>query len=177
MARWIPTSVIAKTECIGRRIFTRGQLHGAADQKPLPPLKIELSHFMEKRYSGDVSMDRLGRTGIEKQVIGFLDPKACQAGSRMNPVAHFQGWVYITSRQFNSSTSGLPLVLVSSPAASAEDESVIDNPYHAHVERPSGLPPGHEAHIVALQLKHIFESNLNYQACLDRPVCKPGESA
>jgi len=170
MARWIPPDSIANTECIGRRIFKRGQLHGAADQKPLPPLKIELIHFIERRHPGDVSMDRLGRTGIERQVIGFLEPNARQAGCRMNPVANFQGWVYITARQFNSSTSGLPLVLVSSPVASAEDESVIDNPYHAHVERPPGLPPGHEAHYLALQLKHIFESNLGFHACLNCPV-------
>ena len=176
MARWTPASEIAKSECIGRRLFARGQLHGAADQKPLPPAKIELSHFMEKRHPGDVSMDRLGRTGIERQVIGFLDPKARQAGCRMNPVADFGGWVFITARQLNSSTSGLPLVLVSSPTASAEDESVIDNPYHAHVERPFGLPPGHEATYLALQLKHIFESNLCFHPCLNRPMCDPEES-
>ena len=77
MALWSPKSSdpVGPNERIGRRLFDQKQLNGAQDQKPLRNV-FELYHFEEKRDPGDVSVDRLGKTGIDRRVRNYVEERA-----------------------------------------------------------------------------------------------------
>ena len=74
MARWNPADKpVGANEPIGRRLFDEPLLAGADDQRKFAGL--DLRNFEEKR-DREFSVDRLGRTGKERAVIKYLNPRA-----------------------------------------------------------------------------------------------------
>jgi hypothetical protein len=64
--KWDPkTDPVGKNERIGRRLYDEPMLMGAHDQ---PSFKgLDYRHFEETREDKELSLDRLGCTGIEKK--------------------------------------------------------------------------------------------------------------
>jgi hypothetical protein len=153
MALWKPHSShpIGQNEHLGRRLFDEPALAGAHDQKPIP--RLDLRHFEEKR-DGQVSLDRLGRTSVEKAVVGYLRPRCDRAGTRFRPPKAFNGWAVLTARKFGSPPAppGWALTVVASPENGAD---LDENIYHAHVS----TPPNKDNYSMALHLRHLFEAH------------------
>ena len=154
MARWAPdSSKIGKGELLGRRLFPRPSLVGATDQRPVPSL--HLSNFEDTR-DGEVSLDRLGRSSAEKQVLHYLTPRAEAAADRFTPKRIFNGWACIQAKVLLESRK-LPMNLVPSPIAGTSPESgkddLTENIYHAHTQ-PQGK---YEPYFLALHLQSQFE--------------------
>jgi hypothetical protein len=68
MALWDPPNVVGDAEVIGRRLFQRKSLIGANDQAAQPNGYV-INDFMETRGAGEVSLDRLGPSGVKNDVI------------------------------------------------------------------------------------------------------------
>jgi hypothetical protein len=161
MALWSPKSTdsIGPNERIGRRLFEQKQLRGAQNQKP-PPHLFELYHFEERRDPGDVSVDRLGKTGIERKVLNYLERRANFAGSSFTPARRFLGWAVVSARELQNPAQGPPLSIVSSPLVDTVGNELLANNYHAHIKRPSH----YTAYEMAMHLRTIFERNYHFQA-------------
>lgn len=146
---------VGPDEPIGRRLFSQPSLVGAQDQKPL--LKPSLRHFEDTR--GQVSLDRLGQTGVEKAVVKYLRPRADRAGTKLRPPKAFNGWAVLRARQFGSPPAPQDEAL--SVVASPQDGHDLDeNLYHAHVVNPDIKP-----YYLALHLRHLF---VTYGTTIDR---------
>ena len=85
MARWQPVidQQIGSNEHLGRRLFDEPSLAGAEDQRPFTGILID--HFLEKRDDGQVSLDRLGQSSVDKRVQNHLLPLAHNAATRFRP--------------------------------------------------------------------------------------------
>src|SRR5438034_7111073 len=81
--KWNPqTDPVGKNEPIGRRLFDEPMLMGAQDQ---PSFKgLDYRHF-ETGDDRELSLDRLGSTGIEKKAKQYLGPRADAVGLGVNP--------------------------------------------------------------------------------------------
>lgn len=146
--RWTPQSnqPVGQNEHIGRRIFDEPSLVGAQDQKPLARLTIR--HFEDR--DGEVSLDRLGRTSIEKAVVQYLLTRADRAGEKFSYLKVFHGWAVLTARKFGSPPAppGHALSVIASP----ENGNDLDaNIYHAHVADPQK-----DRYVMALHLRELF---------------------
>jgi hypothetical protein len=153
--RWVPQPDIAvgPNEQIGRRLFGEPELVGADDQVR-PAGFLDYRHFEEKRGAGEVSLDRLGLSGVDKRIKNFLIPKAEYAGTTFRVPQSFDGWVILAARILANPPKGaLKFPVIASPERLDEPEHIEHNPYHAHVCRP----PGTDGHSTALHLKYIFE--------------------
>src|ERR1035437_393533 len=153
MALWKPqgNQPIGPNEHLGRRLFDEPLLTGAQDQKP--SARLNLRHFEEKR-DGQVSLDRLGRTSVDKAVMRYLRPRADRAGTRLRPPKVFNGWAVLTARRFGSPPAppGYALTVIASPeSGTALDENI----YHAHISTPPNL----DYHSMALHLRWLFEDH------------------
>ena len=149
MARWVPAAhqPIGNTERIGRRLFDEPLLAGAGDQKSFAGL--DLRNFEETR-GREVSLDRLGRSGVDKAVIRYLQPRAVAAGTKFRTAKQFAGWAFLPARELGQSRSGFgTMPLVPSPIAGQDLE---ENVYHTHVLTPEGM----HHYIMALHLRHLF---------------------
>jgi hypothetical protein len=149
MALWKPDpNTIGKSEYIGRRLFEQPQLVGATDQKPFHGL--EMSHFEEKR-GDEFSVDRLGRSSVDRAVTRFLQPLATATGQSFHKPKSFDGWVAIPNQKATKpakpSVPALPLI--PSPEKG--------NDYHAHLvttQITANNPSGY--YFAALHLREIF---------------------
>ena len=150
MAKWQPSpdEPVNVQERVGRRLFDEPILNGTSGQKAYAGIK--LTHFQERR-GPNVSVDRLGRTGIEPKVIGFLRPLCGNAATNFQTPLSFDGWAVVKVAEITSprlkwcqSSDVLP-----SPIKEPPDEV---NPYHAHIVRPRDL----DENMYALILRHIF---------------------
>jgi hypothetical protein len=146
MARWNPPSNVGTNELIGRRLFEEPILRGFSEQPQFAG--IRLNHFEETRGS-EVSLDRLGATGLDRKVIGYLTPRAQAAGKTFGKSKNFDGWVVVTAKELVSAKRDPSLPVLASPVLGDEPN---DNMYHAHVVRPDT----HDYYMMALHLKHIF---------------------
>lgn len=146
MARWNPPSNIGQNERIGRRLFEEPMLRGTADQPNFSGLR--LNHFEESR-GNDVSLDRLGASGVDRKVSNHLIPRAQAAGETFGKPKKFDGWAVVTAKELVQAKKEPKLPIYASPI---KDEKPKDNIYHAHVVRPDSLQP----YMMALHLKHIF---------------------
>lgn len=149
MARWVPAAdqPIGNTERIGRRLFDEPLLAGAGDQESFAGL--DLRNFQETR-GREVSLDRLGRTGIDKAVIRYLQPRAATAGTNFRTAKQFNGWACLPARELGQSRFGVgAMPVVASPIAG---EGLEENVYHAHVLTPDGM----NHYLTALHLRHLF---------------------
>lgn len=133
-------------ERIGRRFFDEPMLRGAAGQPAFSG--IELHHFQDKR-SREISLDRLGATGVDKAVLQYLKPRAeTNARARQKPV-RFEGWLYVAAKELTQARNDPKHPVIASPV---NHSAPNDNIYHAHVERPETQ----NDHLMSLQLRHIF---------------------
>ncbi len=148
MARWNPPSNVGQNEQIGRRLFEEPMLRGAAGQPSFSGLR--LNHFEESR-GNEVSLDRLGASGLDRKVSSYLIPRAQADGETFGKPKKFDGWAVVAAKELVHAKKEPKLPIYASPV---EDEEPKDNVYHAHVVRPDAL----NSYIMALHLKHIFTS-------------------
>jgi hypothetical protein len=153
MALWKPQSSqpIGPNEHLGRRLFDEPLLAGAQDQRPIA--RLNLRHFEERR-DGQVSLDRLGRTNVDKAVVRYLRPRANTAGTRFRPPKAFNGWAVLTARKFGTppAPAGYALTVIASPDSGTD---LDENPYHAHISMPSNM----DYYSMALHLRELFDAH------------------
>jgi hypothetical protein len=133
-------------ERIGRRFFDEPMLRGAEGQPSFSG--IELHHFQDKR-SREISLDRLGATGVDKRVLQHLKPRAEAAGRIRQKPVRFEGWLHVAAKELIQARQEPKHPVIASPVDEPEPN---DNLYHAHVVRPETL----NDHLMSLQLRHIF---------------------
>jgi hypothetical protein len=153
---WKPKEKVGKNEHMGRRLFQRRNLVGAADQTR-PNQVFELYHFEETR-DREVSLDRLGETNVDGKVKAYLDPRAQLAATRFK--RRFQGWAVVKADKLQNPSKGAKLQVVPSPIPMQAGEDLSDNVFHAHVE----MPEDYSSYFTALHLKLIFETNFRFEA-------------
>jgi hypothetical protein len=155
MARqWVPPANIEPNEHIGRRLFDEPLLIGSASQPSYEGLLV--THFEETR-GVDYSVDRLGRSSIDRRVVAYLRPRAEAAGKTFRKPKTFNGWAVLPARELTKVRKRPGLTLQASPVS---DPEPLDNRYHAHVVRPADL----DATLMALYLRHLFITHGSVEA-------------
>jgi hypothetical protein len=152
MAKWQPPSSVGKNEQVGRRLFDQPVLAGAVDKTPV---RLTLQHFEDSR--AEVSLDRLGQTGVDQRVVRELAPIAVTAAGSFRPPKAFRGWQAIKAEVLQTSPKGIPTSLVASPISETEAAALrqAPNKYHAHVVCDVSGP---RAYLTALHLRELFEN-------------------
>jgi hypothetical protein len=147
MGQWTPENdSVGRSEHIGRRLFDEPMLVGARDQKPFGGLL--LSNFEETR-DDEFSLDRLGRSSIDRRVVGYLRPLADTAGRAFHTAKRFDGWIVLPAHRLTDPRRRVPLELAASP-----DDA---NRYHAHLVTTSLFASEPLRHyLIALHLKELF---------------------
>jgi hypothetical protein len=148
MARWNPkTDPVGKSEPIGRRLFDEPMLMGAQDQ---PSFKgLDYRHFEETRGDRELSLDRLGFTGIENKAKNYLRPRAQAAGANRVPPKQFNGWAHVRANLLEQGWGGQRFPVVASPV---DCDGLDGNTHHAHIVIEG------DAISAALRLREIFTS-------------------
>jgi len=153
MALWNPPGDhVGDNEHIGRRLFDEPMLIGAQNQKPYAGLDIR--HFEETRDDEPFSLDRLGRSSIDRAVVRYLRPRAEMAGARFRPAKAFNGWAVLRARQLANPPVGraqhgtFPVI-----ASPDNGNGLLENIYHAHITI-SRI----DHYTIALHLRHLFVS-------------------
>jgi hypothetical protein len=105
---WTPQigQPVAPNEHVGRRLFDEPMLAGAQNQQAFAGL--DLRNFEEKR-DGEISVDRLGRSSVEKAVVNYLRPRAHAAGGKFTPSKQFNGWAVLRVARLQNPPRGLKL--------------------------------------------------------------------
>lgn len=126
--KWNPTTdPVGKNEPIGRRLFDEPMLMGAQDQ---PSFKgLDYRHFEETR-DRELSLDRLGFTGIEKKAKNYLKPRADAAGANCVPPKHFNGWAQVRASALEKGWNGQCFPVIASPI---DLDGIEGNIHHAHI--------------------------------------------
>jgi hypothetical protein len=149
MARWNPgdKDPIGPSEYIARRLFDEPRLFGAADQAPLGGLSIH--NFLETR-SQEFSLDRVGKSSIDKKVIRYLTPRAHHAATTFHDPTRFDGWVALPARALAAKQGDEDWDLFASPdhgpvngdgqSEPWSDANIQQNLYHAHIVIPANMP-------------------------------------
>jgi hypothetical protein len=150
MARWNPpVDRVDANEHVGRRLFEEPMLAGAQGQPKFEGL--DLRNFEERR-DREFSLDRLGRSSCDVQVLRYLRPRAESAGGDLIPIRAFSGWAVLRARQLENPPIGVAhygkFPVVPSPEAG---EGLGENLYHAHI-----LTPELDHYSVALHLRQLF---------------------
>lgn len=150
MARWNPADKpVGTNEPIGRRLFDEPLLAGADDQRKFAGL--DLRNFEEKR-DREFSVDRLGRTGKERAVIKYLNPRANAAALKFKPPKRFNGWTVLRAKNFAVAVHNFPAMPVT--ASPIRGDELEENIFHAHLV----LPAGKDHYETALHLRHLFSN-------------------
>jgi hypothetical protein len=129
---------------LGRRLFDEPLLAGALDQKPFAGLPF--SHFEERR-DGEVSLDRLGQSSVDRRVINYLRPLANQAAASFQTPKQFNGWSVLRAHFLTKPPRGEAVTVIPSPITGSEN---VANIYHAHVS-----PGSKDRYFMALHLRHV----------------------
>ena len=161
MARWIPDSnqQVGPKELLGRRRFDQSSLAGAWGQKTIEG-SLDFRVF-EDRYSR-VSLDRLGRTNGERQVLDYLVVRAEFEGEKRRPPQRFHGWWAIQAKKLLENNR-LPLQIIPSPDVGTDLE---ENVYHSHAQ-PLKVT---ESYFVALHLRDLFERHGRFEHTPNSPL-------
>lgn len=158
MARWEPkhNEAIGAGENVGRRLFDEPKLSGAPDQKPFKGLDIR--NFEESR-DREFSIDRLGKTSVDKAVVRYLRPRAERHGGTMfQKPRRFDGWAHISARKL---CDGMQWTLLCSPIREMDVDGLpvpwlaadlSQNQYHAHVLMPEAM----ESALFAYEIREHF---------------------
>lgn len=154
MALWKPDSdKIGPNEHLGRRLLDKPQLIGALDQPPGRQLRLE--HFLEKRGAGEVSLDRMGQSSVDKRVCAYLGQRAARAARSFKEPRQFSGWAVAHAKKLRQPPHGAPPVLiVPSPIVATELEDLDKNIFHA-----DALPEQRSPYDMAVQLLWIFSEH------------------
>jgi hypothetical protein len=131
-------------ERIGRRIYDEPILRGVQGQPSYSG--IELHHFQGGR---ELSLDRLGATGIDRRVRQHLRPRAEAAGAARKNPSRFDGWLHVAAKELEQARKPPRLPVIASPILAAEPN---DNIYHSHIALPDDVLP----HLVSLYVRYIF---------------------
>ncbi len=153
MAVWTPPAdQLGKNEHVGRRLFEEPALAGSPPGK-VPP-RLDYRHFEETRGQ-ELSLDRLGQTGIDKRVVQYLLPRAVSQGDSFRPTRNFTGWYAIKADVLIRSSKGPRTTLTASPITveGSDGRDLTENRYHAHAKLPDADP-----YMAALHLRELFES-------------------
>jgi hypothetical protein len=144
--KWNPkTDPVGKNEPIGRRLFDEPMLMGAQDQ---PSFKgLDYRHFEETRADRELSLDRLGYTGIDNKAKNYLKPRADDAGAKCVPPKQFNGWAYVRASVLEKGWKGECFPVIPSPI---DLEGLEGNTHHAHI------PIQGDATSAALRLREMF---------------------
>lgn len=146
MAKWQPPKDIGSNEHLGRRLFDEPLLAGAADQPSYNGLR--LTNFEETRDT-EYSLDRIGKSGIDKKVVAYLEPRAVTAARGFKKPKSFNGWAVIAAHELLKAKKAPSLQLVAAPIGGEEPN---DNIYHAHALRPEEV----NQTFMAYHLRHLF---------------------
>jgi hypothetical protein len=144
MAIWVPPDKVGMNERIGRRIYDEPMLKGAQGQPSYSG--IELHHFQGGK---ELSLDRLGASGIDRRIRQHLELRAEAAGARRGKPSRFDGWFHVAAKELEQARTPPKLPLIASPIREPEPD---DNIYHAHVVQPDNVLPN----LVSLHIRHIF---------------------
>jgi hypothetical protein len=152
MAPWNAreVSTIGNAEVIGRRRFKHPDLRGAAGQKK-PVGGLDTRDFLEKRDTA-ISIDRLGKSGIDRKVLNYLLPRAEAHGLSQKPTKEFLGWACVQASKFLEMAGKYGYLLIPSPVPGVV---LADNDYHAHISYPNTIDAFH----AALLVKEIFQQH------------------
>lgn len=150
--KWNPeTDPIGRDEPIGRRLFDEPMLIGAQNQ---PSFKgLDLRHFEETR-DDQLSVDRLGSTGIEKKAKNYLRPRAEAAGAKCHPKKQFNGWAYVRADILKGGYRGHGFHVTASPVE-GDESNLEDNTHHAHIVLGDQLTPI----MAAFYLRELFTTH------------------
>lgn len=150
MGRWKPpTDHVGPNEYVGRRLFDEPMLVGARDQNAFRGL--DLRHFEETR-DNEFSLDRLGSTGVDKKVVGYLRVRANFQATTFRPTRAFNGWAVIGVRELTRPHKFARLSVLSVVPSPQNGVGLSENLYHAHVVRPDGV----DSYFMALHLRQVF---------------------
>jgi hypothetical protein len=146
---------IGDKEYVGRRIAARPALVGAIDQlrqkKP-----YDLRDFEETRPPYELSLDWLGKTGLDSKVRRDLLPQAQRMFAEQKPAKTFGGWAFLQAYRLSKARKDHPCAVVASPEMPNEPDHPYHNPYHV-VVRPSekfGSPYLAALHLHAQFVQH-----------------------
>jgi len=137
VAKWHPPlDAVGPNEVIGRRLF---ESSAASSLRPL-----STQHFMDSRVDEDLSVDRLGDTGVNKVVCRSLTSEAdAEAAKRSKS---FHGWASIRCKDLKkANVKPVPITLA---------EHGTDNPYHAEIDRSL---------VRDATMQHYFAAHLLYE--------------
>lgn len=143
--RWDPQGKpVGPQERVGRRLLDLPELAGASEDQYYS--RIKFMQFWDKD-TGEVSLDRLGRSNIEPKVRNYLIPRAKKHAASFAKPKTFEGWAHIKADELLNSKYPPNLVLKASPDLIAEGEDEYnENIYHAHIDkRVSTVTPTNSA--------------------------------
>jgi hypothetical protein len=156
MAPWDPSrdAKIGDVEHLGRRRFKRAQLVGFTDQPP----KHSLTYvdFLDER-DPNLSVDRLGKNGIDRRVIDLIRPLAAVNAEKRRPRMVFLGWAAVQAKKFLNEAEKIGYSIKPDPIRGTQSD---DNEFHAVISCPIELDRTH----VALYVWHLF---VKYGAVID----------
>jgi len=162
--KWDPkTDPVGKNETIGRRLFDEPMLMGAQDQ---PSFKgLDYRHFEETRADRELSLDRLGFTGIEKKAKSYLKPRAVAAGANCVPPKQFNGWAQVRASVLEKGLGGQCFPVIASPI---DLNGIEGNTHHAHIVITGDVT------FAAFRLREIFTSRGSTVEKIEPPKAPEG---
>jgi hypothetical protein len=144
--KWNPkTDPVGKHEPIGRRLYDEPMLTGVQDQPSFTGL--DYRHFEEARSDKQLSLDRLGCTGIEKKAKNYLKPRAEAEGAKRVPPKQFNGWAHVRASALEEGWGGQRFPVIASPI---NLDGLEGNTHHAHIDIEG------EAEFAAFRLRELF---------------------
>lgn len=148
MAQWDPSrdAKIGDVEHLGRRRFKRAQLVGFADQAPKQSLTYV--DFLDER-DPNLSVDRLGKNGVDPKVIDLILPLASANAEKRRPKMVFLGWATVQVKKFLNEAQKNGYSIKPDPIRGTHSD---DNEFHAVISCPVELDRTH----VALYIWHLF---------------------
>lgn len=150
--RWDPQGKpVDPQERVGRRLFDLPELVGATEDQYYGSIKF--TQFWDKQ-TGEVSLDRLGRSNVEPKVRTYLIPRAEDHGASFNPKQHFEGWAHIKALHLTQAKWPPNITINASPVFQKVGEDEIkENIYHAHIDKTTN------SYELACHLRNLFENS------------------
>lgn len=153
--KWNPeTDPIQENEAIGRRLFDEPMLMGARQQPAYNGLRVD--HFEETREDKELSLDRLGSTGVARAAKRYLIPRAEYSAKKFRKPKTFNGWAVVSAKHLKEGVGGYKFPVVHSPQRNTnlDADDLENNIYHAHCVLPEGI----QSISIALHIRHIFST-------------------
>lgn len=148
--RWNPDGKpVDPQERVGRRLLDLPELAGASEDQYYS--RVRMTQFWDKD-TGEVSLDRLGRSNIEPKVRNYLIPRAKKHAASFAKPKTFEGWAHIKAAELLTAKYPPSLTINASPILIKEGEDENDeNIFHAHIDKPE------DGYAQALHLRNLFE--------------------